>query len=68
LANGLSVNAIGDDQSAARQLGSPFLYIIGRAVERVGNKRVGTGKVGLAPHIDDDRRSIGTQPRVQFIG
>jgi len=39
-----------------------------RLLDRVGNKCVGTGKVGLAPHIDDDWRSIGTQPRIQFIG
>jgi|HubBroStandDraft_6_1064221.scaffolds.fasta_scaffold349580_3 hypothetical protein len=40
---------------------------IRRAVKRISYQRIGAGKVSIAPHIGDDRRRFGAEPRVKGI-
>jgi hypothetical protein len=34
-------------------------------VKRVSYERIGAGEVSIAPHVGDDRRRSGAEPRVQ---
>jgi len=36
-------------------------------MKRISHKRVGAGKVSIAPHVDDDRRRFGTEPCIKGI-
>jgi hypothetical protein len=59
LADLMAVNAVRDDLAAARQFGSPLFHAIGRAMKGISHEPVGAGKVGIAPHVDNDRRRFG---------
>src|SRR6267378_2866585 len=61
------MNAVGDDLASARQPGPPLLDIVWRAMKRVSQKRVGAGKISIAPHVDNDRRRFGAEPCIQGI-
>jgi hypothetical protein len=58
LADFAYMNAVGDDLAPTRQISSPLLDSIRRAMKRIGHKRSGADKIGLASNINDDRRSV----------
>src|SRR5258706_2553740 len=67
LANFASVNAVGDDLAPARQISSPLFDMVRRAMKRIGQKRIGAGKISIAPHVDYDRRRFGAKPCIKGI-
>ena len=67
MADVASVAAVGDDLAPARQLRSPLFDGVRRAVKRVGHEPLGASKVGVPPHIDNNRRRFGAELCIKDI-